>query len=530
MIQPVRLEWRRFSLPASRWTRLAAGALLGLTVGAGLALRNPPLLVLGLGIPLVAIGWGATRRPGLAAGTLLLVLFTRVSDLPWLDGLSVSLTQAVVALFLGVVLVDRLVRQRRRLAWDPLLGWMLVYAAAIGVSAVFSVDPRMSLANLAAYLRDVLIVWLVLSLVATAADLRLAVWSLVSAGSFLALVGLLEAQTGFDLGGLSTIAVQSGPNDLSVRLEGPVGLDSNVFAQLLVLVVPLALYLAWTERHAAARWTALAALGVAAVTVMWTFSRGGFVGLLVVLGGAAAAQRASRSRLAAIGLALVLVVLGAPHLYWGRLELTGGNVAEVATGHAPNLQAPRPTPAPTSMPTARSASALIASAVAVQHDPTPGPAVEPGRKRTDDSVFDRWSLIQVGLAMLRDYPLTGVGRGNYYYAYPRYAGRIDPNLPSLALGPHNMAVQIAADSGVVGLAAFCALIVATGLALRQARRHSATRQALLLEGIGLAIAGYLVTGMFLNDTVYDRYLWLLVGLVAAGRVVARAPDPTKTAR
>ena len=46
--------------------------------------------------------------------------------------------------------------------------------------------------------------------------------------------------------------------------------------------------------------------------------------------------------------------------------------------------------------------------------------------------------------------------------------------------------------------------------------------------------GFLATSMFLNDNIYGRYLWLLVGLAAAGRQIAlrakpAAPPAAKTA-
>src|SRR5579859_2319918 len=56
-----------------------------------------------------------TRWRGVAAGLLLLILFSRISDLPSLDRLPVSVTQTVVGLLFGAMLFDRLFISRKAL-------------------------------------------------------------------------------------------------------------------------------------------------------------------------------------------------------------------------------------------------------------------------------------------------------------------------------------------------------------------------------------------------------------------------------
>jgi hypothetical protein len=440
------------------------------------------------------------------------------------------LTQTVVALFLIVIVAGRWYRGRRAaLAWHSTLTWMLVYAAAIAFSGLLSIEGLVTAAALVSYLRDVVIVWIVLNLVNDTADLRIALWSLVTAGCLLVLAGVVQVLTGFDTMGLSTLAVQVvGSGNLSIRLEGPIGLDSNVFAQLLVLVTPLALYLSWTEERPIARLTALAALLATAVTLMWTFSRGGLVGLAVVLGCAATFHYAHRRRLAALAVVLVVIVLGAPHLYWSRLGLTFGNAAEIAAGDVPRPVAPRAAPvaAASTPPAAMSVRSTAPESADADHQ-----AHATGRSRGDDSIFDRASLLRVGASIFLDHPLTGVGKGNYLSVYSDYAPRVDPGLPRVPMGPHNTLVNIAAESGLIGVMAFVGLIAAVGRTSWTARRRLAhaglEREAMLLEAIGLAIVGYLITSMFLNDTIYVRNLWLLFALAAAGsRLALRiAPQP-----
>jgi hypothetical protein len=452
----------------------------------------------------------------LAALVLPGVLYTRISDLPPLDGLPVSLTQVLVACALVGIALDARFARRSRLEWHSLLTWLLVYAVAMVPSALFASERLAPAAALVAYLRDVLIVWIVLTIIRTPSQLRLVMWSLLAGAALLVFAAVVQLVSGFDLGGLSSLGIEISATDMSIRLDGPVRIDSNVFAQLLVIVVPLGLSLAWSSSRRAIAGLALGAVALTCVTAIWTFSRGGFVGLVVVLAGATLLQHRSRVRVASIGLVLLVVLLGAPGMFWQRLGFAVGNLATVATGHTPALDAPR-SPPPTGLQDqpGQSANSVMAAAIATLR------ITGTGRGRMDDSVFDRSSLARVGVQIAIDHPITGVGKGNYLAAYPRYAQRIDPSLPDIPLGPHDMLIQIAAETGVLGLAAFIGLICAAVICVCRTRAKLDARERLLLEGIGLAMMGFVVTGVFLNDTIYDRSLWLLIALVAgAGRLAA----------
>src|SRR5205823_3532041 len=157
--------------------------------------------------------------------------------------------------------------------------------------------------------------------------LQRASWGLVAGGAFLGAAAVLHALTGYDFGGLSNLGTQAQGDSSVVRLDGPVGIDNNYFAQLLVTALPLALYRAWDGRRLFLRVAALGALILICGVIVWTFSRGGFVASLAALAIAAAMQRFNRRRMLALGLALVLVGLTTPRLYWERIGLTAQYVA-----------------------------------------------------------------------------------------------------------------------------------------------------------------------------------------------------------
>jgi putative inorganic carbon (hco3(-)) transporter len=459
---------------------LAGGLTLGFVADATLRL---PLLVVGL----AALGLAAATlpRPDLAVLAVVFVLFTGLSDVYGPQDGPLSLNQLAVGLLVLWMLLHRTSARRELLVRDRVLGWLLIYGAAIGLSALAAPDRSATLAELLGYLREVLIVFVLLNLVTTAARLRLASWTLVVAGVTLAGAAIFHVRTGYDFGGLSHLERYVVASGSAFRLEGPIGRDSNHFAQLLVTVVPLALYRARDERRLVVRLAALGAVVLMGVAIVWTFSRGGFLALLLVLGLSLVRQRLRPAWLLVLVLAFAPVVVVAPRVYRERV------------------------------------STIVDSIVRAYR--------EPDRARAEDSVWERLRLMQVGMLIFLDHPLTGIGRGNYYPAYPEYSRRVDPNLPDGPLGPHNVPIHIAAETGLVGLVTFGALVVAGVAGVRDARRRFAQaglrREAMLAEAVELAIYGFLASAMFLNWNNSQRSLYILLALAAIARQLAERSVP-----
>jgi O-antigen ligase len=237
--------------------------------------------------------------------------------------------------------------------------------------------------------------------------------------------------------------------------------------------------------------------------------------------------------------ALFPVLLAAPSIYWNRLGLTFVNArlladsqpvgGESAAGPSalpvpsPNAAGPASASAPTP-PQAAAPAAAPATAAAPQPTPaaaTPLSALD--RAHPSDSIFTRVGVLNVTFEVFRLHPLTGVGKENFHQAYSQNVQRVDPTLPVGPLSPHNTPLHVAAETGLLGLSCFVAILVLTVLGLRQSRRLAVGRglaqEASLLQAMELSIYGYLVASLFLSDTIYQRYLWLLVALAAAGRQI-----------
>jgi putative inorganic carbon (HCO3(-)) transporter len=138
---------------------------------------------------------------------------------------------------------------------------------------------------------------------------------------------------------------------------------------------------------------------------------------------------------------------------------------------------------------------------------------------------ERLAFWQAALDMWRDRPWLGVGFGNYAAAYPRYA------LPKwrASLGhAHNYYLNVAAETGLLGLAAYLALwLAAFWQTARAARREGDPYvRALALGALGVLVH-VSVHNVVDNLWVHDMYLQvaLLLGLVQG--LSDRRPRPAQ---
>ncbi len=123
---------------------------------------------------------------------------------------------------------------------------------------------------------------------------------------------------------------------------------------------------------------------------------------------------------------------------------------------------------------------------------------------TAQSRFDSWL---VGLKMMADHPLTGVGPGNFVKAYSDYA----TTQPFVA---HNTFVQFASESGFFAGILYlliCAQMFFGNFKLRGGCNEDIDPFYLSLQdSIFCSISGYFVCSMFLNLATYELLYYLLI--------------------
>jgi O-antigen ligase len=113
----------------------------------------------------------------------------------------------------------------------------------------------------------------------------------------------------------------------------------------------------------------------------------------------------------------------------------------------------------------------------------------------------RLTLYRWALQMFAEKPLTGWGLGGWSY----YA--LDRDVPAY---PHNLVLEIAAEEGVMGLAALGTLLLTVLLALRRIWRRSPD-----LSFIAPVFAFSLLATMTSGDINVNRPLWLWCGVIFA---------------
>jgi O-antigen ligase len=137
---------------------------------------------------------------------------------------------------------------------------------------------------------------------------------------------------------------------------------------------------------------------------------------------------------------------------------------------------------------------------------------------TDVSIRARTAETTAGIEMFLDHPVTGVGIGNYKDHYPEYARDQGIDARRKAREPHNLYLEIAAETGLPGIAAFVFLIGGTFAAVVAGRRRFAAAglqdEAGASYAVGVALVGYLITSLFLHMD-FARLFWLITGVALA---------------
>lgn len=156
----------------------------------------------------------------------------------------------------------------------PLQVLTLAFFLWFVLSMLWSIDGVTTADKLRAYFQEMMVVWLLWEFASTAADLRAVVRAVVLGCAVLAFLTLSDFRSA------DALAAEQ------IRFTA-YGQDPNDVARFLDLGLPLAAWLARTEKSRALRWATLFYLPLGAVATVLTASRGGFLALLIALTGCA---------------------------------------------------------------------------------------------------------------------------------------------------------------------------------------------------------------------------------------------------
>lgn len=465
-------------------------AALGLAVGAGAA-YEPIFAIAGvlalLGAVAVAI------RPDVA---VLIVVGLIYSNAPVVLVQFHSVPVAVAAavpLILAAPLAYDILLHRQPIVLTPAMPWIAGFFIVQIVSTITARESLDAAAQLGAFVSEGIGLYLLITnTVRSSALLRYIVWVLLLVGAALGALSfyqeITETYGNSYFGFAQTEAAETGLTETGLaRLAGPIG-EKNRYAQIMLMLVPLALLRFTAERSRWLKVGALVCAALAAIATALTFSRGAALALAIIFAVMLALRYIRISHVvAAVGLA-ALVFLAVP-AYAERLT----SIADVG--------------------------ALLSD--------------EPAGSNVDNSVLSRATENLTAIQVFADHPVVGVGPGQYPNYYRDYADEIGVSVKAENREAHNLYLGIAAETGLVGIVMFMGAVGATLMQLMRARtRALATRPdlAAIAAGFMLALVGYLASGMFLHLS-YARYFWLVLALAgAAAAVILRdIPEPPEAA-
>lgn len=140
------------------------------------------------------------------------------------------------------------------------------------------------------------------------------------------------------------------------------------------------------------------------------------------------------------------------------------------------------------------------------------------------STAERLAHMEAGLHMFADYPFLGVGIGNYPARYPKY--RVAPVWGPNLGHAHNYYINIAAEAGVVGFAAYLFLfgsaMVICGRTYRRAT--DPLGRALGLGGLAVLI-GFSCHQFFDDLLVHGIEVQMALIMAMVTRSALTAPEP-----
>jgi putative inorganic carbon (hco3(-)) transporter len=365
---------------------------------------------------------------------------------------------------------------RRWLAGSILIG---VYGLVVFMSMFVAEDYAQAIDALLVFLGDAVVATTIMMMMQKASSLRGVVWALIACGIFIGSINVFQFVTrtfdnyyfGFAQAG-NVMQIVGSYSDY--RLGGPIG-DPNYFAEILILVIPLAFQQILAEKSIIYRSLAAYSAFICSLALILTYSRGGFLALMIVAG-AALILRAPKIGQVLLIISFVIIIFGyIPTKYTDRI-LT---VVDLATNK-----------------------------------------IDP---REEGSFRGRTGAMLTAWNMFLDHPFFGVGINNYPKNYAKYSSSLGIVDTTEVVHPHNLYLEIMAETGLAGIGTFGMILLAVYAGIRNAlrifKRLGRTDLINSTLGISLGLLGYFISAFFIHGS-YPRYLWMMIGIGLSLPIVA----------
>ena len=372
-------------------------------------------------------------------------------------------------------------------------GWkrasvILVVIAFWLISVLVAGDSMLALAKFRKFTENAILAFVIVFFIQRPTSLRGMVWTLLAAGIFMATISVFQNITstydnnywGFGEWDRATTAVTS-----THRLTGPYG-NPNAYAQVLVMLVPLALDRLWHEKMLRLRLLAGWALIVCVLTVFFTYSRNGFITLLITLGFLFVIRRPRILPMILTGFLALVLFQFLPISYTERI------------------------------------------ATLFQFSSSP-------QQVYDESFRGRLSENIAAWQMFQDHPLFGVGLDNFEVNYQEYSRQIGLDPRRVERTPASFYLELLSEQGLIGTTVFVLFMAIVFRNLWKARHLFRSLGMENEEYMTLAylsgLAGYMMFYISKNSA-YPNVFWVLLGIAfSIGQIAENSVNsPTPESR
>jgi len=372
---------------------------------------------------------------------------------------ALPLSKIVAALTLVSLIMQR---DARKPYIDGIMACMLGLVLVGLVSATFSLSPLPENWYLFGKLAKIVVLAFVLTMVL---NTRRRLQGVILATA----LGL--AFNGADEG-LKVLATAGGHHVLGLTTLG----DNNAFALAMLMCMPVLLYLFNSSAHPLTRFVLMSGEVLCGISVIGTYSRGGFLGLLTFALGLVALNRNKLRNIALVAVSGLLLLYFGPSAWFQRIDTIG-------------------------------------------------------QAQTDSSFMDRVTAWKVSTLIALDRPLIGGG----FHAvqdttiYRRFGQELEteltfvPGAPlrELGMAAHSIYFEVLGDLGFIGLALFMGMLVLSYWTCARIRKRAEPYPDMMwmsdLAGmLRLSLIVYMVAGAALSFAYFEG-IYVLVALLSVTR-------------
>jgi putative inorganic carbon (hco3(-)) transporter len=450
----------------------AFAALLGIAMGMLINyVDNPFYILVGLISLLSFIAAVVSVEFGLLF--LVFITYTRFSDIAVHTYNAPSVAKSFIVILLIAIFIRWVVSNERPrgLLMPSLL--VVAYGLVGFTSLLYAPNINAVMNSLSNYVKDALIALVVIALLKKPYQFRHVVYTLLVIGIFIGSISVHQHLTGNftdNYGGFAVAEFMNIVGDTNdYRLSGPVG-DPNFFAQVMIVLALLGVERLLHEKRLLLKVLAGWAAAVSTLTVVFTYSRGGTVALVLALLLFFWIYKLKPAQLIVALTLGIVMLLFAPPVYYERV-LTLTDIIPSRDGQI--------------------------------------------NVRDDRAIQGRASENLTAWVMIMDRPLMGVGLNNFSHLYQQYSKSLGLAPSARNRSPHNLYLEVAAETGVVGLTVFLTMVTLALRSILYARRRfieaGLEDYANMATGFAIAFCGYLLAALFVHAS-YPRYFYLLIGI------------------